>query len=302
MDSVIKPETLADVFDNKIEKLSTWLSQQETLESLSKVIGLNLSYASSVHITGGELEDDLLLNNNQDGSFISVVSRFEEEGTGLIEKALAHASSYWSKAVICIAPSFSYKELNTIDWLNGHSASNVRFYAVTLEASKAGEEISGTFTAKTQLTDGMLRGLCSEFWAAYYDYYEAKTGSRYAHTYGHPTGRVFTGSIALPCKATLIFEPKLNRVGVAATIVAKDGKREDYYDSFYALKDEIAAAFPEGITLTWSGKPSCDIAIYLEGAAPYDRSRWNEYFEWMLANIDIVDKVFQPFIRRVRGK
>jgi len=255
MDTVTKPEAPADIWDNNVNNLSDWLSQEVAIQQINNHTGLLLELQTKRYgkISENLLEvnDELTFKNLSDQSFIPLVCRLDMTTGSIIEKAIHLASISWSKNVILVAPEFSNSELNSLGWLNANSQSNVRFYAFQIEAWKDSKTINAELNLIAKPSDSMFLEHQHTFWINFANYelqkrQKAETNPELVHDL-HPyyTGTsetIYLGSIKSPLNGFAIFDLKNQVIGVGARITGK--KKEKYHADLVERKDCIQNAFP----------------------------------------------------------
>jgi len=312
MDTVIKPENQADIWDNKATNISRWLIQNDALQQIKKQTGLSLEHLNLDSLAIAEdLDHDtsgLKFKNQNDGSIVTVIARITAPEEGFIEHAIGMASAYLSKTVICVSSEFSQSELNTISWLNANSAANVRFYAMKLEAWPTGTEVSAELSLASTPEDAMFNQLQTEFWTAFANYelkkrQDAETNDEIIHTIDSrmisSSNTITPRTFRTPCLSVVFFDPKTNTIGVGTRLRNSD-KAERQHENLMYYKEEIEKAFPPDIKLQYTYKAPYDIWTKLEGADPYNRAKWDEYFEWILQTYDKFAEVIPGYSIQIR--
>jgi hypothetical protein len=310
MDTVTKPDAPADIWDNNVNNLSDWLSQEVAIQQINNHTGLLLELQPNRYgkISENLLEvnDELTFKNLSDQSFIPLVCRLNMTTGSIIETAIHLASISWSKNVILVAPEFSNSELNSLGWLNANSQSNVHFYAFQVEAWKDSTTLNAELDLVAKPSDSMFLEYQHAFWINFAKYelqerQKAETNPELVHDL-HPyyTGAgetIYLGSIKSPLNGYAIFDLKNQVIGVGARITGK--KKEKYHADLVERKDSIQNVFPSDIKLEFTNEEPYHIWTKLEGADLYNRAKWDEYCEWILKTFGTFQELIPALIHRV---
>src|SRR5580704_11714113 len=123
----IKPK---EVWPDEARNFTPWLA--ENLSRLGEVLGMDLELTVR-EAPIGDFSCDLLVRDLGTGRIVIIENQFGSTDHDHLGKTLTYAAGLEAEAVIWIAEKIREEHRQALEWLNRHTDTEVRFFAVTVE-------------------------------------------------------------------------------------------------------------------------------------------------------------------------
>lgn len=298
---------------NEATHFTPWLARAENIMLLGNALGLELE-VENTEVGVGPYSADILARDTGSDGYVVIENQLEKINHDHVGKALVYAAALDAGTVVWVAVDFTDEHRRTIDWLNDNSTGDVAFFGVQLEVWQiGGSKPAPRFNVVSRPADAVTRAaigkataglsdtrkLQLEWWTHFRDAL-AQSGvvpsvqaPKPRYWYNVSIGR--TG-FALSC----IADTYADRIGVRLYMRGRHGAGlalEQLLEEKSDIEREI------GHALDWDPNPDAEkdrtVASIREASPLEDRSRWPEYAEWLVREVETFRRVFGPRIREM---
>lgn len=133
----IKRVTLQKVWKSGVPDFTDWLAMPESLDLLSKELGMNINLLETQAGAAGRFHVDILAEEKSTKCKIVIENQFKATRTTDYEclgKLLAYVSEFDARIGVWITEEVSEEHRRAIDWLNGHTDADYSFFLVQIKA------------------------------------------------------------------------------------------------------------------------------------------------------------------------
>ncbi len=302
----IEEVALRRIWPNEARDFTPWLAEQDNLDSLGEVIGLNLVEAEQ-EVSVGSFSADIHCKIESDNRTVIIENQIESSNHDHLGKTIVYASGVDASVIVWIVKNARPEHVSAVEWLNEHTDSDVGFFLIEIHAIRIGDsEPAPQFKVITQPNEYMKSVKSSsdkeltrsqlgryEFWTqmnTYIEEHAVKLSARkpnYDHWYDFKLG-------SSKYHLTVNLLDGESKIRVALWI--SEGK--DTFDKLYANKDAIEATY--GNKLEWDRKDlqkASWVADYISGFSYDDQSNWRELQEKVIAKILEFQKALKPYLK-----
>ena len=298
---------LRDIWKHEALDFTQWMSNQENISLLLDEISITAENVKNED-NAGDFSVDISADEVETGKKIIIENQLEKTDHKHLGQLLTYASSFDACIIVWVVAEVRDEHKRAIEWFNENMQSEISFFLVKTEVWKIGgsqpavkfniivepndwAKIKKSSSAYSrELTETKLNKL--EFWNAFKDYantYETKLRvgrkPRPQHWYSISFGS---------SKAGLACTTNKRDNYVAVEIYINDDK--SIYHKLFENKDNIEKLL-EDEAISWEELPSkkaSRIKVVRKGN-PENKDRWEEYFQWLIKNGEILAKVFNKY-------
>lgn len=296
---------LRRIWPNEAKDFTPWLADQDNLDSLGEIIGLNLVEARQ-EVSVGSFSADIHCKIENDNRTVIIENQIESSNHDHLGKTIVYASGVDASVIVWIVKNARSEHVSAVEWLNEHTDSDVGFFLIEIHAIKIGssdpapqfkiitqpneymKSVKGT--GDKQLTRSQLGRY--EFWTQLNNYIEEngiklsvrKAG--YDHWYDFKLG-------SSKYHLTINLLDAENKIRIAIWIRAKE-----IFDNLHAYKDIIEKTY--GGKLEWDRKDlkkDSWVADYISGFSYDDQSNWRELQEKVISKLLEFKKSIKPYLK-----
>jgi len=301
----IEEVALRHIWANEARDFTPWLAEQENLDYLGEILGLNLVEAEQ-EVSVGSFSADIHCKIENDNRTVIIENQIEDSNHDHLGKTIVYASGVDASVVIWIVKNARPEHVSAVEWLNEHTDSDIGFFLVEIHAIKIGEsQPAPQFNIVTQPNEYMKSVKSSidkeltrsqlgryGFWSQMNTYMEEtgiKLGIRkpsYDHWYDFKLG-----SSKYHLTVNLLDVEKKIRVALWIS----EGK--DIFDKLYANKDAIELAY--GSELEWDRKDlqkAAWVADYIPGFSYDNQSNWGELQAKAISKVLDFHRSLKPYL------
>ena len=300
---------LRDAWKHEALEFTPWLAETENLTMLADAIGLSDLECVAVEHQVGDFKLDILCTDGEDQVIIE--NQLEKTNHSHLGQILAYAAGVGARKVIWIAESFRPEHAAALQFLNENTTDELSFFAVEVELWRIGDsplapkfEVvvkpndwvkSGREQARAVSSSSPTKQIQLKFWSALIEKLSSEAPNirpqkpRPQHWLNNAIGRAGFG-------LNITTNTRDERIGVEIWMPGPRAKR--HFANLLTLKKEIEDKLD--FELDWQDLPeaqACRIASWYPNAVLEDESRWQEYLDWIVNKLVIMDRVLRPIIK-----
>ena len=130
-----KVKDLRSVWKHEANDFTTWLSEEENLNTLGEEIGIDIELLSTEAKTGSFSTDILAVEANTNNKII-IENQLEQTDHDHLGKIITYASGHDAKTIIWIVKEAREEHRQAIDWLNEHTDEEINIFLCRIELWK----------------------------------------------------------------------------------------------------------------------------------------------------------------------
>lgn len=297
--------SLRDLWKHEQYHFSSWLSQEENIEELNKVLGLSLTDIETEK-TVGSFRCDLLCKDEITGKIVLVENQLEPTNHDHLGKIITYGSALDAAVIVWIVEQARPEHRGAIEWLNSHLDGNVSFFLIEVHAYKIGDsDPAPMFTIIEQPNDfvagvkaaeknGMNESQSQriEFWNQFNELLEKRGypfNKRKATTDHWYDVSIGTSS----CHLSIHLVNKEKKIRICLYVPAD----KEVYDQLFNKKDLIEEKLD--YKLDWNrmnGSKASMISTFISGLNFKDHSNYDELMNKSIDKIIELKKVFKHYL------
>lgn len=301
----IEEVALRKIWSNEASDFTPWLAEQDNLNILSEVLGLNLIDPEQ-EVSVGSFSADIRCKTDDYSRTVIIENQIEDSNHDHLGKTIVYASGVDASVIIWIVKNARPEHISAVEWLNEHTDGDIGFFLVEIHAIKIGDsDPAPQFKVVTQPNEYVKSVKISgdkelsrsqigryEFWSqmnAYMEESGIKLSIRkpsYEHWYDFRLG-------SSKYNLTVNLLDNENKIRIALWI----GNNKEIFDNLFKNKDTIESAY--GAKLEWDRKElraASWVADYINGFSFDNQSNWRELQERIITKVLNFQKTFKPFL------
>jgi hypothetical protein len=303
---------LREAWRHEAGDFTPWLAEEENLNALVDALGLSELELVAIEHSVGDFKLDILCTSGEDQVIIE--NQLEKTNHTHLGQIITYAAGVGAKKVIWVAEAFRPEHTAALQFLNENTTEDLAFFAVEVELWRIGNsplapkfEVvvkpndwvkSGREQARAASVTSPIKLLQLKFWMVLIE--RLKTEAPVIrpqrpspkHWLNIPIGRSgFHLSVTANTRA--------DRIGVELYFSGADAKQN--FASLLSKKPEIEKALC--LALDWQELPdakACRVASWYPNSSLDDESRWNEYIDWIVQQLIVMDRVFRPVVKSLQ--
>ncbi len=300
---IMKKVPVRSVWQNEARDFTPWLANEENVQHLSEVLGIEM-FNIQTEMGVGSFSVDILAEDER-GEKIIVENQYSKTDHDHLGKLITYASGFDAKYIVWIVEKARQEHEQAIDWLNENTTEDANFFLVEIELWQIGDSLPApkfnlianpnewaktvkqTSKGNQELSDTKLKQ--QAFFEALKEYGE--DGSKYVKSWQKAQPQHWYNITIGTSKANLAatVNTRENRVGMELYI-------HDDKDLFHRLESKRDAIEPElGYKLDWQaldGKKGARIIATHEGNFLDEEVR-QELIEWLHGQAENFTRVFK---------
>lgn len=302
----LKKVELREGWKHEAIHFTKWLAEEENLALLGEEIGFEIKHLQTEAAVGG-FNVDILAEEENTGRKIIIENQLEITNHDHLGKIITYASGYDAQIIVWVVKAVREEHRQAIDWLNEHTDESTEFYLVQIELWQIGDspyapkfdviskpndwtKAVRSSTDSNELTDTKIKQL--EFWTQFKEFAKKRQTKLHLRKSNpqHWTNISIGSSDAY---ISLTIDSRENEFG--AELYIPDNK--ELYQKLSNRKDEIEAELGEKVV--WMPLPNRKASrIRLPHSASFDDAgKWEDAFEWLIAEAEKFHNVFPKYIR-----
>lgn len=304
-----------NIWRTEAQDFTPWLAQPQNLTLLAEALNMELEIEAQEKNVG-PFRADILCKDTLDGSWVLIENQLERTDHSHLGQLLTYASGLHAVTIVWVSTQFTDEHRAALDWLNEITEEKFRFFGLEVELWRIGESLAAPKfnvvskpnewsrsvgqAARRIETDALteVKALQLQFWtglqSALSGYPAMRLQSpRPQHWVGFGIGRSGIRLVAF-------INTREDRIGIEIYMSGDCAKA--YFHLL--LRDREAIEEELRSSLEWLELPertASRIVLYWTGVDPSDRSRWPEYHQWMISNLERFNTVFRERVRNLNA-
>ena len=309
----LKKVDVRHIWQTEAQHFTPWLAQN--LDILAETLDMELEIEAQEKNVG-PFRADILCRDTLDKSWVLIENQLERTDHLHLGQLLTYASGLKAVTIIWISTHFTEEHRSALDWLNNITDDQFKFFGLEVElwqirdspvapkfniVSKPNDWSRSVGQAARQIETGTLTDIKAaqlEFWTQLAEKLKENSHIRPQKPMPQHWAVFRIGRSGFHISG--LHNTRDKCIGVELYIDHQNAK--DFYNQLYAQKNDIEAEI--GHELIWKelpNKSASRIILYLRDVDPMDRSRWDEYQDWLIKYIEAFDRTFRNRIRNLEA-
>ncbi|MBI0000849.1 DUF4268 domain-containing protein [Bartonella sp. W8122] len=309
----LKKVDVRHIWQTEAQHFTPWLAQN--LDILAETLDMELEIEAQEKNVG-PFRADILCRDTLDKSWVLIENQLERTDHLHLGQLLTYASGLKAVTIIWVSTHFTEEHRSALDWLNNITDDQFKFFGLEVELWQIGDSpVAPKFNivskpndwsrsvgqAARQIETGTLTDIKAaqlEFWTQLAEKLKENSHIRPQKPMPQHWAVFRIGRSGFHMSG--LHNTRDKCIGVELYINHQNAK--DFYNQLYAQKNDIEAEI--GHELIWKelpNKSASRIILYLRDVDPMDRSRWDEYQDWLIKYIEAFDRTFRNRIRNLEA-
>lgn len=309
----LKKVDVRHIWQTEAQHFTPWLAQN--LDILAETLDMELEIEAQEKNVG-PFRADILCRDTLDKSWVLIENQLERTDHLHLGQLLTYASGLKAVTIIWVSTHFTEEHRSALDWLNNITDDQFKFFGLEVELWQIGDSpVAPKFNivskpndwsrsvgqAARQIETGTLTDIKAaqlEFWTQLAEKLKENSHIRPQKPMPQHWAVFRIGRSGFHISG--LHNTRDKCIGVELYIDHQNAK--DFYNQLYAQKNDIEAEI--GHELIWKelpNKSASRIILYLRDVDPMDRSRWDEYQDWLIKYIEAFDRTFRNRIRNLEA-
>ena len=309
----LKKVDVRHIWQTEAQHFTPWLAQN--LDILAETLDMELEIEAQEKNVG-PFRADILCRDTLDKSWVLIENQLERTDHLHLGQLLTYASGLKVVTIIWVSTHFTEEHRSALDWLNNITDDQFKFFGLEVELWQIGDSpVAPKFNivskpndwsrsvgqAARQIETGTLTDIKAaqlEFWTQLAEKLKENSHIRPQKPMPQHWAVFRIGRSGFHMSG--LHNTRDKCIGVELYINHQNAK--DFYNQLYAQKNDIEAEI--GHELIWKelpNKSASRIILYLRDVDPMDRSRWDEYQDWLIKYIEAFDRAFRNRIRNLEA-
>lgn len=310
--STLEDVDIRNIWENESLDFTPWLAQADNIDHIGQAIGIDLTVEEQEKSVGPYRAD--IFCKDEAENPVLIENQLENTDHKHLGQLLTYATGLDAVTSIWIASQFSDEHRATLDWLNEHTDQGINFFGIQVEVKKGNGFYYPFFKvisqpnnwSKSINTDGYktygkltdTKKKQQDFWEFLKNrIIEKKLNSIKPHTPRACHWLNFAiGSTGTHMSATVDTNNETMSIGIR---IRSD---KDLFHKLKDIKDEVEQEF--GGRFKWftkEDKKCSNIRYYKENFNIDDKESWKEYSDWMIENLQKLQKVFSDRVKLLKS-
>ena len=307
----LKKVAVRNIWQTEAQHFTPWLAQN--LDILAETLDMELEIEAQEKNVG-PFRADILCKDTLDNSWVLIENQLERTDHLHLGQLLTYASGLKAVTIIWVSTRFTEEHRSALDWLNNITDDQFKFFGLEVELWQIGDSpVAPKFNivskpndwsrsvgqaARQIETDALtdIKAAQLEFWTQLAEKQKENSHIRPQKPMPQHWAVFRIGRSGFHISG--LHNTRDKCIGVELYINHQNAK--DFYNQLYAQKNDIEAEI--GHELIWKelpNKSASRIILYLRDVDPMDRSRWDEYQDWLIKYIEAFDRAFRNRIRNL---
>jgi hypothetical protein len=308
---------LDEAWQTEAGHFTPWLAQEENLELLGEVLGIDLE-REAVEKNVGPFRADILCKDTAENSWVLIENQIAKTDHTHLGQLMTYAAGLNDAeglkvtTIVWISSNFRDEHRAALDWLNEMTVDSVRFFGLEVELWKIGDSLAAprfniicqpndwkstvrdAAEAVSSDDDRPSHILRMKYWTAFRSYLQEnksklrpqKPSKDHWYSFGIGTSQAHTNAL-------LIARDNI----IAVELTLKMNSKEVFAD-LYSRKAEIESEI--GAELDWRELPDKKTSriLLLKNANGTDEKDWPKQFEWLQETLEKFDDIFRPYFQQ----
>ena len=309
----LKKVDVRHIWQTEAQHFTPWLAQN--FDILAETLDMELEIEAQEKNVG-PFRADILCRDTLDKSWVLIENQLERTDHLHLGQLLTYASGLKAVTIIWVSTHFTEEHRSALDWLNNITDDQFKFFGLEVELWQIGDSpVAPKFNivskpndwsrsvgqAARQIETGTLTDIKAaqlEFWTQLAEKLKENSHIRPQKPMPQHWAVFRIGRSGFHISG--LHNTRDKCIGVELYIDHQNAK--DFYNQLYEQKNDIEAEI--GHELIWKelpNKSASRIILYLRNVDPMDRSRWDEYQDWLIKYIEAFDRAFRNRIRNLEA-
>ena len=304
---------LREAWKHEALNFTTWLADEENLRLLSDEIGISISFIQT-EASVGKFSVDILAEEENSDRKIVIENQLETTDHDHLGKIITYASGFDAEIIIWIVKDVRDEHKQAIDWLNENTNEKINFFAINIELWKIGNSklapkfnviskpnnwakaLKKSTSSETTTNMSSLKMLQLEFWTSMNEFFNTKSSA--INTRTPRPQHWYDLSLGLGQKAYLSLIVHKREQFCSVEVYIPNSK--ELYFELFDQKSMIESE--SGLKFEWQELPerqASRIQVKKRDFDLEDTEKWQENFDWMLKQIEIIKPIFVKFVHNI---
>jgi len=305
---------LRDAWESEAGDFTPWLAATENIALLGDALKLDLEVEAQERNVG-PFRADILCKNAADDSWVLVENQLERTDHVHLGQLLTYAAGLEAVTIVWVAPRFTEEHRAALDWLNAITDDKFNFFGVEVELFQIGDSpVAPHFNIVSKPNDWSktvaqaakridageitpTRQLQLAFWTKLREYADTRgTFLKFQKPLPQNWTSLSIGRSHFHLDATV--SGQVREASVQLVIHTPAPKAD--FRQLLAQRAQIESE--AGVPFDWRELPE-KIQSRVDIRRPADLSderSWPELFGWIIANLELMHKVFGPRVKALR--
>ena len=309
---------LRNIWVNEARDFTPWLANEENLNFLGDMLGLELELIETEQRVGA-YSADIVCDDVRTDRKVLIENQLGKTDHTHLGQIFTYAAGIDAVTIIWIAKQFAEEHRAAVDWLNHISGDELQFFAIEVQLWRIGDspvaprfnivakpndwvrEVRKATGGNRKLSEG--KKLQLELWTKLKDYLESNSdirsnspGPRYylIHPYPQVSGLHFASLATYRTK-----ESGSSGSEVSVELYMQGQSAEKRFKRLQEHQDEIEQAFGE--PLIWYEPESGKKARKIFSSRTWDfrdKETWPDLFKWYEKNLQALKAALEPIISK----
>ncbi|WP_289077894.1 DUF4268 domain-containing protein [uncultured Parasutterella sp.] len=256
---------IRSVWGNEARDFSRWLAEEENLNDLGKVLGLDLELIHTEEKIG-EFRADLFARDSESGKAVIIENQLEESNHKHLGQILTYAAGKDASTVVWIVKHARQEHAKAIEWLNSHLDQSIDFFLIEIELWKIDNSpLAPNFNVvegpnawgknkKSPSEKSDAEEFRLEFWSDFYEYLQSNDRLK-GFSWGRPSNRLNFQLRVGTMKAHLFFTASYQKKELSISMYIKNNdsinRALQNLDSWNCtLQSNLSVSKDKNLTLT----------------------------------------------------
>jgi hypothetical protein len=296
-----------EIWKHEALDFTQWLAKEENISILCEELGIEINNVKP-EAAAGRYNVDIIADEIDSQRKVIIENQLEPTDHKHLGQILTYASAYDAAIIIWIVTDYTEEHRQAIDWFNRNITEGISFFLIQIEVYKIGNSDPapkfnlicepndwGKTVKKSEGGDTLseLKLQQKEFWESFKEY---ATSASSGLNFGRVAKPQHWYNVAMGtsrCHIALTQNSQKQYVGCEVYIRNDKALFDQLIKNKALIENEI------GLELDWMELPDATasrILITYKGN-PRDKSKWPEYFDWLIKISNSFSKVFIKYIK-----
>ena len=307
----LEPVEVRKIWPNEAQNFTPWLAQDENLALLGETLGIKFE-SGSTEVPVGDFSADIVAVSSVGNSKVLIENQLEKTDHTHLGQILTYAAGLDTLTVVWIAQRFTDEHRAALEWLNGITRAEIRFFGLEIEVWKIGaSSCAPKFNIVAQPNDWTKSVAPSPaltptqraqlgFWRGFHSY--AADHPRLRPTKAKPWAymdfAIGRGNFGLAAVASTWSE-QTDRPELRAEFVIGGAEATTHFETLRQARDRIHEEMGE--ELEWhSPSGTVQRKILLRRDIDWrEPERREECHAWLLEKLERLDRVFRDRVSQL---
>lgn len=134
----LEPVSVRDIWPDETQDFTPWLAQDKNLRLLGETLRMELERVGT-EMPVGDFAADIVAVDTANESKVLIENQLEKTNHRHLGQILTYAAGLDALTVVWIAKQFTNEHRAALEWLNGITGADIRFFGLEIEVWRIGE-------------------------------------------------------------------------------------------------------------------------------------------------------------------